>query len=41
MLRDLVEFAKTSMNEMQAKINFYKEKSESIERLEKELAEVL
>ena len=40
MMKDLVEFAKKSMEEMQIKINYYKEKSDSIEKLEKELSEV-
>ena len=40
MMKDLVEFAKKSMEEMQVKINYYKEKSDSIEKLEKELSEV-
>jgi len=39
MLKDLVEFAKNSMDEMQTKINYYKEKRDSIEKLEKELSE--
>lgn len=41
MLKDLVDFAKSSMDEMQTKINYYKEKSDSIEKLEKELNEVI
>jgi len=38
-LKDLVEFARTSMDEMQTKINYYKEKSDSIEKLERDLNE--
>jgi len=41
MLKNLIEFAKTSMQEMQQKINDYKGKSDNIEKLERELAEVL
>jgi len=39
-LKDLVDFARTSMDEMQTKINYYKEKSDSIEKLERDLNEV-
>ena len=39
-LKELVEFARTSMDEMQMKINYYKEKSDSIEKLERDLSEV-
>jgi len=38
-LKELVEFARTSMDEMQMKINYYKEKSDSIEKLERDLSE--
>mmetsp|Transcript_33379 Transcript_33379/g.30347 ORF Transcript_33379/g.30347 Transcript_33379/m.30347 type:complete len:93 (-) Transcript_33379:395-673(-) len=38
-LKELVEFAHASMKEMQQKIDYYKEKSESIDKLETELNE--
>jgi len=35
-----VDFAKKSMDDMQQKITYYREKSENIERLKEELDEV-